>query len=228
MLWTKITGVVCDNEGKAIMKSGKTFPDPSYPIRSHCFVMRDGDNVTTIHFDSKSGEIPEMANIVRGGQDSYIPFLDLEEKSLLSSEETNQQYVEILAELQRNGYILEKTAEHSWHQMLNDINKMCIGIANKFNQPTEEDRNELANEALYQVLRKLTKGKLVYIPGKAPVFNLLTTTIHRCMYSIMNKRSNQKNGMHKLYEALKSGSIPTNQRSFRIQTQSNNKIRIKP
>lgn len=227
LLWTKITGVVRDTSGEKVVKNGKTFPDPAYPTRSHCLLMRDGEKIVQIHFDSNSGSIPDLANVVRDGMSQEINLPSSEEKSLLSSHDTNSQYIEIFNELQCNGYIPEVSTEQSWHKMLDDINKMCIGIANKFNQPTEEDRNELANEALYQVLRKLTKGKLVYTPGKAPVFNLLTTTIHRCMFSIMNKRSNQRNGMHKLFEALKSGSIPTNQRSFRIQAQNPNKIKTK-
>ena len=228
LLWTKITGLVLDNDGKAITKNGKTFPDPAYPSRSHCLVYNNGEQLTKINFSSDAGVVSEQVSMTLSGKDSYIRLPHHEEKSLLSSLETNSQYVEIANELQRNGYILEVATEKSWHLMLDDINKICIGIANKFNQPSEEDRNELANEALYQVLRKLTKGKLIYTPGKAPVFNLLTTTIHRCMFSIMNKRSNQRNGMHKLFEALKSGSISTSQRSFRIQTQSNSKIKIRP
>lgn len=227
LLWTKIVGVVKDSDGKDVTKNGKNLPDPAYPIRSHCLLMRDGEMIVQLHFESNSGSIPELATIVRDGKDHQIALPISEEKSLLPSHETNSQYIEISQELQRIGYILEVETEKSWHKMLDDINKMCIGIANKFNQPSEEDRNELANEALYQVLRKLTKGRLVYTPGKAPVFNLLTTTIHRCMFSIMNKRSNQRNGMHKLFEALKSGSIPTNQRSFRIQAQSQSKIKTK-
>jgi len=106
----------------------------------------------------------------------------------------------------------------SWHAMLRDIDKMCQGIAMKFKQPTDEERLDLANEALLQVTNKLVKGKLVYIPGKAPVFNLLTTTIHRCMYSIMNRRSNRKQGQARLLEAAQAGTLPDSQRSLRTPT----------
>jgi hypothetical protein len=33
---------------------------------------------------------------------------------------------------------------------------------------------------------------LKYTPGRAPVFNLLTTTIHRCIFSILSKDTRQK------------------------------------
>lgn len=226
LLWTKIVGTVRDKEGKVVTKNGKPFPDPAFATRSHCLLKRCGEEIIQIHFDSNAGVVPELVSFGREGKD-VIPLPSPEDCSLLSSLQTNQQYIDVLQELHNSGYIQEVSTNESWHKMLNDINKICIGIANKFNQPSEEDRNELANEALYQVLRKLTKGKLVYTPGKAPVFNLLTTTIHRCMYSIMNRRTNQRNGMHKLFEALKSGSIPTNQRSFKIQAQSTQKIKPK-
>ena len=36
ILWTKITGKVLDNEGKLIVKGGKTFPNAIHPERLHC------------------------------------------------------------------------------------------------------------------------------------------------------------------------------------------------
>ena len=71
-----------------------------------------------------------------------------------------------------------------------------------------EEQLELSNEALLQVTNKLVSYKLVYTPGLAPVFNLLTTTIHRCMYSIMNRRKTQRLGMQKFVDQVQSGSLP--------------------
>ena len=92
-----------------------------------------------------------------------------------------------------------------------------MGIATKFRQASEEETNDLANEALSLVTQKLIRKKLVYIPGKAPVFNLLTTTIYRCIYSILNKRKNQREGFQKLVDSMQRGKLP-NHRSFRIGT----------
>jgi hypothetical protein len=91
--------------------------------------------------------------------------------------------------------------------------------------PSEEEHLDFSNEALLQVTNKLKMRKLVYTPGRAPVFNLLTTTIHRCMFSIMNRRKTQKNGLYKLMEDMKAGALPDSYRSFRLQTRSNKVIK---
>ena len=90
------------------------------------------------------------------------------------------------------GYYLEPPMSQSWQAMLQDIVKMCNGIASKFNQQSTEETNNLASEAFVQVISKIARGKLRYTPGRAPVFNLLTTTIHRCIYSILSKDTRQK------------------------------------
>jgi hypothetical protein len=95
-------------------------------------------------------------------------------------------------QLELRGYYLEPTMSQSWQAMLQDIAKMCNGIASKFNQQSAEETNNLASEALIQVISKIARGKLKYTPGRAPVFNLLTTTIHRCIYSILSKETRQK------------------------------------
>lgn len=95
-------------------------------------------------------------------------------------------------QLASEGYYCEPTKLHSWQAMLQDIAQICSGIANKFNQQSIEETNNLAGEALLQVTSKLARGRLKYTPGKAPVFNLLTTTIHRCIYSILSRDTRQK------------------------------------
>ena len=125
---------------------------------------------------------------------------------------------ENLPHIEVNGYFREVPKDVSWHAMLEDINNICLGIAMKFNQPTEEEKLDLSNEALLQVTKKLVAGKLVYKPGKAPVFNLLTTTIHRCMFSIMNRRTNRKQGQARLLEEAQAGILPDSQRSLRTPT----------
>jgi hypothetical protein len=110
----------------------------------------------------------------------------------------------------------ESPSELTWHFMLEDVSKICRGISTKFNLPSEEEQVDLSEDALLQVVNKLIARKLVYTPGRAPVFNLLTTTIHRCMYSIMNKRNKQKQNMFKLASDLQSGILPESMRSLRV------------
>lgn len=90
------------------------------------------------------------------------------------------------------GYFRERPVGRSWQAMMEDIYAMCRGIASRFKQPTDEARDNLANEAAIQVASKLQRGKLSYTPGQAPVFNLLTTTIHRCIYSALSKEGRHK------------------------------------
>jgi DNA-directed RNA polymerase specialized sigma24 family protein len=92
----------------------------------------------------------------------------------------------------QQGYYLEPPMSQSWQAMLEDIAKMCYGIASKFNQQSAEETDNLASEALVQVISKIARGRLRYTPGRAPVFNLLTTTIHRCIYSILSKDTRQR------------------------------------
>lgn len=95
-------------------------------------------------------------------------------------------------DVNRDGFIKEAPTNDSWNNMLVDINNMCAGISTKFTLNSEEEYQELAGEAFIQVANKLVNNKLIYTPGKAPVFNLLTTTIYRCIFSILNKRNRKK------------------------------------
>ena len=112
------------------------------------------------------------------------------------------------------GYLLDIPTDESWKKLLLDISKMCTGISTKFTMSADA-QNDLASDALLQVIRKLQTGKLTFTPGRAPVFNLLTTTIHRCMFSIISRIKSQKNNVEKLYEQLKSNTNYS-QRSLRI------------
>ena len=99
-------------------------------------------------------------------------------------------------------YYQERTEEQCWHSLLDDIGQMCRGIVCKFNQPSDEAKANLANEAFLQVASKLKRGKLNYMPGRAPVFNLLTTTIHRCIYSALSKDKRQHRNLVTLTDNL--------------------------
>jgi hypothetical protein len=219
LLWTRPVGFATDDKGKPITKNGVQLYDPRYPIRHHCFLHKSDSDIDICKFTSDNGVIPKFVNC----NGSEFPFLEFTKSSLLSNIDNalhGTQYIDTTKTLQAEGFFLEPSAEASWFLMITDITNMCMGIAAKFHCPSEEEQMDLAHDALYQVMRKLQNNRLIYTPGRAPVFNLLTTTIHRCMYSIMNKKKNQKNGLSKLMEDMKSGSLPTNQRSFRLQTET--------
>lgn len=219
LLWTKVIGQVKDSDGNAILKNGRHFPDAMAPRRLHCIA-----TANPIYFESNLGRIPSSAAITHNRKNCLVTMPSAEDLSLLSDSIIHNssnifiQYDEVIPELHDSGYIKEMPVNVTWHAMLEDINKMCSGIAVKFKMPSEEETFDLANEALLTVTNKLKAKKLVYTPGRAPVFNLLTTTIHRCMFSIMNRRNNQRNNLNKLINDVKQGSIPTSNRSFRTQT----------
>lgn len=190
VLWTKVLRHV---EGK----NGQKLADPSHPEREHCLALKN-----PIAFKTSAGKV--LAASGWAADDKLW--------ACANGIETDDT---IVAQLRISGFFQEKPSHDAWHNMLIDINNMCLGIAIKFRQASEEETNDLANEALSLVAHKLIRRKLVYIPGKAPVFNLLTTTIYRCIYSILNKRKNQREGFQKLVDSMQRGRVPNN-RSFRI------------
>jgi len=203
-LWTKVIGPVLDNNGRPIIKNGVTAMDPSYSIRQHCIIGPE-----PIFFQSNDGEIEE----------SVLKRLnDLKESGFYSLESDICDpfiILEVISNIKNEGYLLEEPVTESWQKILSDINLMCSGISKKFTLP-DEDQKDLATDALMQVIGKLTRYKLVYTPGKAPVFNLLTTTIHRCMFSILNRKKNKKQNLNKLIEGIQNGVIHSEFRSLRI------------
>jgi hypothetical protein len=204
ILWTKV-----DAEQPARSKRKKPLlPNPRHPDRLHCIALPN-----PVCFSSKDGVIDKNA-ATEFADEPYNTSFPPENLSLLFDDvyydwdNIFKQQMEIVPQLESQGYVLEIPTEIAWHAMLDDINKMCQGIAVRFKQPSEEEQLELSNEALLQVTNKLVSYKLVYTPGLAPVFNLLTTTIHRCMYSIMNRRKTQRLGMQKFVDQVQSGSLP--------------------
>jgi len=219
LLWTKIVGEV-RIEGQPLIIHGKTLPDPSHPVRSHCIAL-----ATPIFFDSNLGEVPEFGIAYVDGKPVEVPLsLVLSECTLLSEHWLHNldgdlfDQQRIVIGLQQTGYIKEFPTKTSWHAMLHDVSNMCKGIAVKFKQKSDEERDELSHEALAQVIQKMASYKLVYTPGLAPVFNLLTTTIYRCMYSIMNKRTSQRNGTQKLLQEVSNGVVISANRSLRTHS----------
>lgn len=212
VLYTRAIGLVPDPKDPTIplIKGGKTFKSPTHPIRAHCVLSRH-----PYFFTSFGGRAQEYASEIHLEDNANYTTRPVRLQDIDINK--NDEY-SIQERLIQDGYLLENDTTTSWNSMLEDINKMCLGIATKFHQKTPEEMNDLANEALIQVLNKLVSDKLVYTPGRAPVFNLLTTTIHRCMFSIMNKRKNQKEGLNRLLHDAQNGSLPQTNRSLRLQT----------
>lgn len=200
LLWTKVIGAD---------QSSRHLPNPRSPKRSHCIAL-----ATPIYINSHNGKLSDHGIVFNNGKSKKVDLPTCEDLSLLSEHWLHNlndpwsQMEVVIPSLIEKGYIKELPTDLTWHAMLDDINKMCLGIAIRFKQPTDEEQTELANEALLQVIRKLVDYKLVYTPGLAPVFNLLTTTIHRCMYSIMNRRKTQRTGLQKFCDEVQAGIVP--------------------
>ena len=86
----------------------------------------------------------------------------------------------------------------AWDMMADMIYKICEGVSVKFHPNMLADEHlEHIHDAWSQCLEKIKNGKLKFTHGKAPVFNLLTTTIFRILYSKMNKQKKQKEHQRK-------------------------------
>jgi len=83
-------------------------------------------------------------------------------------------------------FFQQTTFIDAWQPFLADIKLICDGVSTNF-YLTDEQRSDLSSEALLQIIGKYERGTLNYEPGKAPVFNLLTTATYRCMLSLLNK-----------------------------------------
>lgn len=214
LLWTRVVGRARNSDREIITnKEGKTFSDACDPYRLHCLALGK-----PVYFSSQDGE-PSHCTVDSEeiSLDSTRSELTLESNSKIHNlDNPFATRDEVIPALEAEGYQFEVPESVSWDLMLNDINNMCIGIGMKFHPPNEEELHDLANEALLQVCNKLQNRKLVYTPGLAPVFNLLTTTIYRCMYSICNRKTQQRKGSHKFVSEAKAGILPDNIRSFRL------------
>jgi len=87
---------------------------------------------------------------------------------------------------------LKNDDPESWEKLQSDVYKICQGVAVRFNPKDEEEHMELAHHTFVMTIDKIKRRKLVFEAGRAPVFNLLTTTIFRHLYSLMNKKNRRK------------------------------------
>jgi len=84
----------------------------------------------------------------------------------------------------------------SWERLLDQIYMMCKGISTKFHPKNDEEHADLAHEAFVLTIAKIKDGRLTF-DDRAPVFNLLTTTIFRHLYSLKNRDSRRKTAHNK-------------------------------
>ena len=209
LLWTKIPGFEANPE----------LADPRTPELEHCIALG-----TPHHLNSSDGDIDPDCMAWHRGEGCKVPLplelLSLEANDpLLRLDEPFFQQGVVVPTLRATGYKLEMPTRLSWEAMIEDVSLICGGVARKFNPPSEEERDNLAHEALSQVMAKLALRKLTYTPGRAPVFNLLTTTVHRCMYSIKNRDTKQRKNTTKLASDLRAGILPRSLRSLRVPGQ---------
>lgn len=110
----------------------------------------------------------------------------------------------------KNNYVDTKELEMLWAKWNDDNNDMatwedfqskiyliCLGVARNFNPKNEEELNDLANETFVKTIEKIKSGRLTFDPGRAPVFNLLTTTISRHLLSLKTTEKRHRNLLDK-------------------------------
>ena len=87
---------------------------------------------------------------------------------------------------------LDTKQDNAWEEVSHRIYRICGGVATKFNPRNEEEHQEHVHDAWYQTMDKIKSGKLRFTKGRAPVFNLITTTVFRILYSKMNRQKKQR------------------------------------
>lgn len=94
----------------------------------------------------------------------------------------------------------------SWERLQKMVYDICKGVTVHFNPKTEEEYMELCHETFVLTIEKIKNKKLIFEAGRAPVFNLLTTTIFRHLYSLKNK-DNRRRRLLKTKYVLKPGIL---------------------
>lgn len=89
------------------------------------------------------------------------------------------------------GWIITKCPD-AWEELSSRIYRICCGIAIRFHPKSDDEFQEHVHDAFCQTMEKIKNGKLMFIHGKAPVFNLVTTTVFRILYSKMNKQKKHR------------------------------------
>lgn len=113
------------------------------------------------------------------------------------------------------GFIKEQPTKQSWDYVGIDMWKICKGLSCKFYLHTEEDYNDLISESFMQIMGKIARRKLIFVPGKAPVFNLCTTAVHRVMCTVTGRMSKWTKNISRLAADVGSGTVPLKTRSLK-------------
>lgn len=92
---------------------------------------------------------------------------------------------------------LDTKCPASYEFLMTSVYKICRGVAVHFKPPNEDELDELAHQAFSEMAQKIVDGRLTYEPGRAPVFNLLTTTAWRQLCSRMTKRKRHREILQK-------------------------------
>jgi len=131
----------------------------------------------------------------------------------------------LVQRLVADNYQCEIPTADSWRDLTSMIYKICCGVALNFRPPNDDIKDELIHEAFTHTLIKIRRGKLRFDPGRAPAFNLLTTTIFRIMYSIKNKEKRDRDHRSHLVERLLSGASLPDLNSIRVSKSLINQCR---
>jgi len=96
-------------------------------------------------------------------------------------------------ELERTWTSWNETHDQAqWDQLSLMVYRICNGVSTHFNPRDDDELLEHTHDATTALLSKIYEGKLRFTPGRAPVFNLLTTTAFNLLYSKMNKNKRAK------------------------------------
>jgi len=86
---------------------------------------------------------------------------------------------------------------YAWEQVACRVYRICNGVVRHFNPRDEEETHDHIYDAFIQTIEKIRSRKLVVVRGRAPVFNLITTTVFRILYSKMNKQRKHREHFQK-------------------------------
>lgn len=174
LLLTRVVSKVPEDDRRNGIKIDPYWGNPQKPKRAHCIAVAE-----PVFANSYNGRVTSPRTFVNGRP---VPC------DLPPLGPPNQECID---KMLKQEYLKERPTEKSWHSMLNDIMNICEGIASKFNL-SDDAKADLARDAFAQVVNKINNRKIVFTPDRAPVFNLLTTTIHRVCYSILNKNIKER------------------------------------
>ena len=165
----------------------QTCKDPWLPLKEHCLILSDPCFVTS---------------------DNGTVNLDINESEVrVANAKTHQALLE-------DNYYLEPTESTAWEKLVLEVRKMCEGISRKFSTDPHI-REEIEHEAIVMIIEKIRLKKIKYAPGRAPVFNFLTTAIHRCIYNHLRKTNRANKQMHDLQERMVNGGLDMDLRSYK-------------